>query len=234
MRDDALSGRRSASRAAGSQWLPPAIGMHVGLAIVCASALYTAWQPTIITLPQWAVMILVGATLVGVGLSRRRGLECKSWVQLALGLAGLLVLRLCYEPQIGGIPRLGEELPQAFRDAYPSIALVGTAIAVVCWLAYRSAGGERGLTPPSFRHSAAGAAGLVMLLALVAFFILHRTHDLPASELLRPVLAAAQGGGLVVVLVGIGGGPGVRKSPHLYLGLTLLLAFVRNLAFPAQ
>lgn len=214
------------------QWLPAAVGMHIGLGIVCFSAVYTGWQTVIITYPQWAVMLGVALALGYAGLAPERGQARRLWVRLTLGLAGLLAFRLCYDPQIADIPRLGEELPRAFLDTYPGIALIGIIIALVCWALYRNAGGELRLGTIPFRRSVAAAMGLVVALAIVSYLLLHGTHHLPLSLTLRPILAVLQGGALVYVLLGIGGGPGVGRAPHNYFALTLALAFARNMAFP--
>ena len=214
------------------QWLPAAVGIHLGLGIVCFSAVYTGWQTVIITYPQWAVMLGVALVLAYAGLTPARGQARRLWVRLTLGLAGLLAFRLCYDPQIANIPRLGEELPRAFLDTYPGIALIGVVIALACWVLYRNAGGELGLGTIPFRRSVAAVLGLVVVLAVVAHLLLHGPHDLPLSMTLRPILAVLQGGALVYVLLGIGGGPGVGRAPHIYFALTLALAFARNMAFP--
>lgn len=223
------SARAATDRA---QWLPAAVGIHLGLGIVCFSAVYTGWQTVIITYPQWAVMLGVAAALGYAAFAPRRGQPRRMWVRLTLALAGLLALRLCYDPQIAAIPRLGEELPRAFLDTYPGIALIGVVIALVCWAMFWNAGGELGLGTIPFRRSVAAAAGLVVLLAVVAHLLLHGPHDLPLSLTLRPILVVLQGAALVYVLLGIGGGPGVRRAPHVYFALTLILAFARNMAFP--
>jgi hypothetical protein len=145
-----------------------------------------------------------------------------------------MVLGLCYDPQLSAIPRLGEELPAVFADAYPSIALVGVVIALVGWLAYVGAGGEMGRGPAPMRRSAALTVGLVAGFSVFAYALLHPAHALPGSATLRPILMAFQGGALVGILPGAVGGVGVRRAPHLYLGVTLILAFVRNMVFPMQ
>ena len=221
-------------RAGQMEALPAAIGMHIGLGIVCASAIYTPWQKSIITYPQWAVMLLVAGALLVAGLSRWRGVARRTWARLTLASAGLLVFRLCYDPQLGSVPRLAEELPESFLSTYPSIALIGIAVALVSWFLYTGAGGELDLGVIPFRRSVLGATGLAIAFSLVAYFLLARSHELPLSEMLRPVLTVAQGGALLFVLLGIGGGPGVRRAPHLYFAITLIAAFARNMAFPME
>lgn len=214
--------------------IPPAVGIHVGLAILCASAIYTRWQLAFINQAQWAVMVAVAVALLWVCMCRRPQVVTDTWARLCLALAGLWVLRLAYDPQLSAIPRLGEDLPETFRATYPGIGLVGVVIALLSWLIYRSVGGELDLGPAPFRLPALVATGAVMGMALVALALLRPAHGLPASETLRPMLAALQGGGLVIMLLGIGGGPGVGRLPHLYLALTLIAACVRNLAFGSE
>lgn len=219
-----------------AQALPAAIGMHIGLGIVCGSAIYTAWQTAIVSYAQWAVMLALGAALVAAGVIgyRRAGLLRRTPTRSALAMGGLLAFSLCYDPQLEAIPRLGEDLPETFLATYPSIALIGVVIAFISWLAYRSTGGEVGLGVIPFRRSSVVAVGMVWALAMVMCLLLRGAHDLPAGDSLRPVLVALQAGGLVVTLLGIGGGPAVRGAPHIYIGLALILAFARNMAFPME
>lgn len=214
--------------------LAGAVAIHIGLGILCVSAIYTRWQSAIVALPQWGAMLLVASALLYAGLSGGVSMARRLWVRLTLGFGGLLVLGLCYDPQLAAIPRLGEELPQVFVDTYPSIALIGVIAAIVGWIAYLGAGGEMGHGPAPMRRSAAASVGLIAAFSLFAYALLHPAHALPGSSALRPILMALQGGALAVILPGVGGGVGIRKAPHLYLGLTLILAFVRNMAFPVQ
>lgn len=209
-------------------------GIHLGLLIMCVSAVYTGWQRAVVSLPQWGVMVLVAAALLvgafccGVGTLKR------TWLRFTLMLTGLLCLSLCYDPQLASIPRLGGELPADFASTYPSIALLGIVIALVSWLAYRGFGGEDPRDGVPLRPAVGLTTGLICLLAVGLYFLLHGTHDLALSESLRPILVTAQGGVLAAILLGIGGRPGIGRAPHVYLALTLLLACARNMAFPMQ
>ncbi len=223
---------RHTPRVLHTQATPAAVGMHVGLAIVCGSAVYTGWQRSIVTLPQWALMLILAATLLGIAFSRRPGIALRAWARGALALAGLLVLRLCYEPQLDSFARLGEELPEAFLMAYPGIALVGIVIAFASWLLYVGGGGLLPLGTIPARRSAFLATGLMVAFAAFCHFMLHGPHDLYLADTLRPILGVLQAGCLTVVLLSIGGGPGVRKAPHIYVAVTLIAAFIRNMAFP--
>jgi hypothetical protein len=84
------------------------------------------------------------------------------------------------------------------------------------------------------RRSAVLAGGLVIALSLVSYLILHRPHDLPPADTLRNVVMAMQAAALVVILMGVGGGRGVGRAPHVYLAVTLIAAFVRNLVFHTE
>ncbi len=215
----------------GPSIVPAALGMHIGLAVVCGSAVYTGWQRAIVTLPQWGVMLLVAAALLAAALWRRSGMEKQVWVRGCLALAGLLLLFLCYDPQLGAIGPLADLLPAPLVFAYPSIALPAILLTFICWIAYRRGGGEPAEVVP-FRAAAWWAMGLIAALALFAYAVLHGPHSLALESTLRPILAATQGGLLVIVLTGIGGGPAVRRAPHVYMALALVLAFARNIAYP--
>jgi len=225
---------RAYGRVAAVQALPAALGIHLGMAVVCFSAVYTGWQSTIVTMPQWAAMLLVGAGLIYCGLRRGAGTAVRSPVRVLLALGGLMVFQLCYEPQLANIPRLGEELPEVFTSTYPSIAIVGAAIMLASWLLFVGGGGQLPLGVTPYRNSVGIAVALVSAIALFCYFMLHGPHDLFFAESLRPILRAAQAGIIAGVLLSIGGGLGVYRLPHLYIGVTLILAFLRNLAFPMQ
>ena len=227
----ASSAARSRSHHRSVPRLVAGTGIHLGLLIVCGSAAYTGWQRSIVTLPQWAVMLAVAVALLVGGLTGRLQ---RTWVRLALALAGLLCLKLSYDPQITAIPRLAEGLPPAFTETYPSIALVGIVILFLSWVAYRSTGGEHGLGVIPMRWSSLLAAALVTATAAVAYMLLHQAHDLAPSAALRPALMAAQAGCLVAPLLSSGGGPVVGRAPHVYLALALIAAFARNMAFPME
>ena len=217
-----------------AQALPGAIGIHLALLALCVSAVYTPWQRSVVTLPQWGVALLVAvALLVGAVTGGARGVR-RPCVRLLLALAGLLALKLSYDPQLAAIPGLSDKLPQTFLDTYPGLALVAVAVLLIAWLAYRGAQGEHGMGAVPLRHSAVAALGLAAASAVVAYLMLHTTHDLPSSATLRTLLMVAQAGCLTVVLPGIGGGPGIGRAPHIYLALALILAFARNMAFPME
>jgi hypothetical protein len=207
--------------------------MHLGLLTVCASAVYTGWQRSIVTLPQWMAILLVSVALATSAVVAR-GHLAHTVPRLLLALAGLMALGLSYDPQLAVIPRLGNELPEAFTSAQPGIALLGTLVLLLAWLAYRSAGGESASPWPPFRTASLVATGLVLATAAFMFILLHRSMGLPVSEVLRPALALAQGGIIATVLAGTSGGPGVDTAPHYCLALSLVLAFARNMAFPME
>ncbi|NSW57327.1 MAG: hypothetical protein HPY44_15030 [Armatimonadetes bacterium] len=225
---------RAYGRIAAVQALPAAVGIHLGMAIVCFSAVYTGWQSTIVTMPQWAVMLLVGVGLIYCGLRRGAATAVRCHVRMLLALGGLMAFQLCYEPQLANIPRFGEELPEVFTSTYPSIAIVGATVMLVSWLLYVGGGGQLPLGVIPLRNSVGIAVSLVAGIALFCYFMLHGPHDLFFAEALRPMLRAAQAGIIAGVLLSVGGGPGIHRIPHLYIGLTLVLAFLRNLAFPMQ
>jgi hypothetical protein len=210
-----------------------AVAMHGGLLTVCASAVFTGWQRSIVSIPQWGATLLVAVALAASAATARGHLG-HTVPRLLLALGGLMAFGLAYDPQLTAIPRLGSEVPEAFASAQPGVALLGTLVLLVAWLAYRSAGGESASPWPPFRTASIAATGLVLATAAFMFMLLHRSMGLPVSEALRPALALAQGGVLATVLTGSSGGPGIGAAPHYYLALSLVLAFARNMAFPME
>lgn len=211
-----------------------AAGMHLGLLTVCFSAVFTGWQRSIVTLPQWGVILLVAAALLAAGCWGGGRLLGRTPTRLLLTLAGLMALGLCYEPQLAASPWIAERLPEAVLSAQPGIALVGTTVLLLSWLAYLGARGERAGAWPQFRVAAGVATGLVLATSAFTYMLLHPAMGWPAAEALRPVLCLAQAGVVCIVLAGTSGAPGIRMGPHIYLGLTLILAFARNLLFPME
>lgn len=230
----ALGGRHRAGRSRSASRALWAMGMHLGLLTVCAAAVFTGWQRTIVSLPQWGAMLLVAVGLAVMSLwggGRHLG---RTPTRLLLTLGGLMVLGLGYDPQLAAIPGLGAHLPETLLSAQPSISMIGAVVLLVAWFGYVSAGGEDGVHWPQFRVAALAASGLTLAVIVFNYLLLHSVMDLPAAEALRPALSLAQAGALSVVLAGTSGGPGIRMAPHLYLSLALILAFARNLVFPME
>lgn len=215
-----------------TQAIPGAVGIHVGLAILCFSTVYSSWQRVIFTLPQWGAVLLVAAALLYAGLRRGPRTAVRTWSRLLLALGGVMAFRLAYSPSLDSIPRLAEELPAALLETYPGIGLIGVAVALVFWGLWASAGGHLPLGIIPFRKSILLAGGLAVGCALLAYFLLRGPHDLFVSESLGPILRILQVTGLSAMLVSIGGGAGVGRAPHIYIGLSLIAAFIRNIAFP--
>jgi hypothetical protein len=215
-----------------AQAIPGAIGMHVGLAILCFSTVYSSWQRVIFTLPQWGAVLIVAVALLYAGLRPGPRTALRAWVRLLLALGGLMAFRLAYSPSLDSIPRLAEDLPAPLLETYPGIGIIGVAIALVFWGLWASAGGHLPLGIIPFRRSALLAGGLAVGCAVLTYFLLSGPHDLFVSETLGPVLRIVQVTGLSAMLVSIGGGAGGGRAPHVYIALSLIAAFVRNIAFP--
>ncbi len=213
--------------------LPGAVGLHLGLAVVCCSAVYTGWQRSIITAPQWGVILLLAASLVVAAVSRRE-VAAHPWARLGLALAALWVLRLCYDPQLEALaPGVAGVLPGAFMATCPGLSLIGVLIVLLAGAAYVRAAG-RTADEPRFAAATVTMAGLLVACSLVAYALLRGPHELPAAEMLRPVLTVIQGGVLVYLVPAAAGGPAVGRTPYWLLALTLVLAFARNMAFPME
>jgi len=208
----------------------PMIGVHLGLATVIFGAVYTSqielrgMVPTL----EWGRYGLVGLALVVVGIAPAWGRSAAGRGLLALGAA--LALYLAYDPQLLGLPG-GERLfetPLVMLE--PSLAHVGIIVAAV-FLAIQVAVDRRALPRPvPFRASLLIAGALLLGLMAIMWLAFRGLYDL--SMVTSPTLLIFRTlsyGLLMLVCLTIPGMRGVGRWAHIYLGLALIGAVVRNM-----
>ena len=206
------------------------IGVHLGLATVIFGAVYTSqielrgMVPTL----EWGRYGLVGLALVVVGIAPAWGRSAAGRGLLALGAA--LALYLAYDPQLLGLPG-GERLfetPLVMLE--PSLAHVGIIVAAV-FLAIQVAVDRRALPRPvPFRASLLIAGALLLGLMAIMWLAFRGLYDL--SMVTSPTLLIFRTlsyGLLMLVCLTIPGMRGVGRWAHIYLGLALIGAVVRNM-----
>jgi hypothetical protein len=207
----------------------PMIGLHAGLITVIFGAIYTVQVPGAVGRMEWAGYAAVGVALVLVG-------GVKAWdVRSPVGrgllaLGGAIALYLAYDPQLVGLPGGAALLESPVGELQPSLAHVGIVVAGV-FLALQAVV-DRRLLPAevSFRASVLAAVLLLVGLTVVMWLGLRGVYDLsmtvsPAFVIFRTVAY----GLLMFVCLTVPGVRAVARAPHIYLGLALLGAVVRNM-----
>jgi hypothetical protein len=203
---------------------------HVGLLVVCASAVYTL-QPSTMGQRSWLALALVAlGALVQVVMTRGRSGASAGGKTVTALLAGI-VLSLAYDPQLGNLPGLGEKLPTWLADLSPGVALLG-----VLWAALWGYGLLARVGPPygpaqptPYVRPLLTGAVLVGGLAVVMFVVLGRVYEVDPLPVTMLVSQVVQYAALLGVVLGVTGRPGVGSGATLYLAVTVLAALARNL-----
>jgi hypothetical protein len=209
----------------------PAVGVHVGLLIVCASCVYTL-EPLLFGFSrrQWLGFAALGLVLVGaVAFTGGRAAASRAG-RLLLGLGAGLVLWLAYKPLLEDLPGLSGVVPAGLAQLEPGIGLVGLGIALIFWLVYRGVARE-GIRPGApFRRAVLASAALVLVLAAVMYLSLRGLYDLGGGlESLILTYYVVQYAVLLLICVEMSGAAGVGGLAHLYVGAALVIAVGRNL-----
>ena len=210
-----------------ARWL--AVGIHLGLGLVCFSAAYTR-QPADFTAMQWGGVVAVAVLLIVLAAATRGRIALRQSGRLLLAVGAGLAMSLSFEPQLADLPGLQDNIGGPWTQLYPSIATVGVGVAFVFWLLFYVADGERGLHPIPFRHSLILTFALLVGLAVLMYITLSPVYGLDGGETTRVIIFnVIQYAALLVAVLGSCGGPGVRGWPFYYIGLALLVAMYRTL-----
>lgn len=213
-------------------WL--ALGIHLGLGLVCFSTVYTR-QPADFTVLRWTGVAVVGLVLIVLAVITKGLVALQQTGRLLLALGAGLAMSLSFEPQLAGVPGLREKMGAVWAELYPSVATVGVGLAFGFWLLFYLADGERGLYPIPFRRSLTLTAGLLVGLAGVMYIALNPLYGLDGGQAtITVVFVVIQYAALLAAVLGSCGGPGVRAWPFYYIGIALLAAPVRYLMIMPQ
>ncbi|HCA45961.1 MAG TPA: hypothetical protein DEP45_01020 [Armatimonadetes bacterium] len=210
----------------------PMIGVHIGLMIVIIGAIYTPQIEIRGMVPslEWARYLLVGIAVVIVGLVP--ALDVRSAAARALlALGGAVALYLACMPQLDSLPGGAAIVGTPFAMLGPSVAHTGVVIAAI-FLGLQAVVDRRALPRRvPFVSSVLVAGGLLLALMAIMWLSLRGVYDLSmTTSPLLLVFRTVMYGLLMLVCLTIPGVRGVGRSAHIYIGLALLAAVVRNLA----
>ena len=209
----------------------PMVGVHVGLIVIIFGAIYTSQieMRGMVPTAEWAGYIAVGLALVLVGVIPAADISsAASRGLLALGAA--MALYLGSTPWLADLPGGAFLMESPVGQAMPAVAHLGVVIAGV-FLGLQAALNRRILPRRvPFRMATVVAVLILLFLGIVAWLALRNIYDLsmttgPSVLIFRTVAY----GLLMVVALTIPGVRTVRRAPHIYLGLALIGAVVRNL-----
>jgi len=207
-----------------------ALGVHLGLAVVCVSAVYTIQPEGWFSTRQWLSFALVGVVLLAtVAFTRGRGAATPSG-KLLLALGAATALYLAYDPLLDAIPGLSALTVGFLGQFEPGLALIGVLIALLSWAVHRvlapGANGGAG----AYRGALLIATGALLVLALVMHLTLSSVYDLSAATSnLVLGFRVLQMAAILLVAGEMSGEAGVGGVAHMYVGIALIAAVARNL-----
>lgn len=212
----------------GQTWWP-AVGVHVGLATVCYSAVYTIQPEGWFSSRQWASFALIGvAALVVAAVGRGRAASSQVG-RLLLALGAATALYLAYDPLLDTLPGLSALTVGFLGQFEPGLAFVGVLVALVFWLAHRISNPGPCVCPLYCKAIVVSAAA-VLVLGLVMHLALSGIYDLSGTTSNLVVgFRVLQMASIMLVAIEMAGAVGVGALAHIYVGLALLAAVARNL-----
>lgn len=203
---------------------------HVGLLLICASAVWTVQPPTF-GMRRWAGYALLAVLLLLSAAFTRGRAAFSNAGKLAVTLAAVIVFSLAYDPQFASIGSLGEKMPAWLAAVAPGLGTVGVLWATIFGLSYLA-------TIDSYqqhRHYTLFAWGLksalilIVGLGLATYLCLHRLYELDPTVLSLLIGNALQYTAVAYVVVNLSGRLAVGSSLQVYTALTILLALARNI-----
>ena len=204
--------------------------MHVGLLMICASAILTP-QPSTLTHRRWAAMGLLALVILLSAAVTRGRLAFQTAGKFLTALAAVSVLSLSYDPQLASIPAAAAVMPPWLAAIGPGLGTLGVVWAAVFGLSYLN-------TVDSYvrhRHLAPFVWGLnaallvVAGLGIVSYLCLGRLYELDPTLLPLLLGNVIQYYLLLRVVLSVSGRVGVGSSLPVYLALTILAAAARSL-----
>lgn len=209
----------------------PMYGVHVGLVVIIFGAIYTSQieMRGMVPAAEWLGYVAIGLALVLVGAIRSADISSVgSRGLLALGAA--MALFLGSTPWLADLPGGGFLMDSPLGQLMPALAHLGVVITGL-FLGLQAVIDRRVLPrTAAFRPSVVVAVILLVALSAVMWLALRNVYDLsmttgPSVLIFRSVAY----GLLMLVALTIPGVRSVGRAPHIYLGLALIGAVVRNL-----
>jgi len=207
----------------------PAIGVHAGLLVVCASCAYTM-QPDMFGEREWLAFAALGIVIAGVAACTRGRVGKAQAGRLLLALGATTALALSYEPPLSALPAVSDRVPTWLAQFEPGIGLAGIALALVFWALYRVVARGGVQADPPFVGALLVSAFGVLVLAGIMYLALHGLYDLAGGYgNLLVAYNVVQYTILMLIALEMSGAVGVGGLPHLYVGAAVFIAAARNL-----
>lgn len=208
----------------------PAVGLHLGLLIVCAGCVYTIHPEGWFSTRQWASFALIGLVLLAAAALTRGRVAAGYGGRMLLALGAATALYLAYDPLLADLPGLSA-LTVGFLGRFnPGLAIIGVLILLLTWVLGLVVQPRCEGRVCALRVAVLVALGLALGLALVMQLALGPLYDLSGTtgnaELAFRLVQVA-----IVILASaeMSGAAGVGAAAHCYVGLALLIAVARNL-----
>ena len=193
----------------------PAVGVHVGLATVCVSAVYTIQPEGWFSSRQWACFALIGVATVIVAAVGRGRAAASQVGRLLLALGGAAALYLAYDPLLGDLPGLSALTVGFLGQFDPGLEFAGVVVALVFWLAHRISNPGPCVTPLYCRAVVASAAA-VLVVGLVMHLALSGIYDLSGTTSNLIVgFRVLQMAAIMLVALEMAGAVGVGALAHI-------------------
>ena len=208
----------------------PAIGVHLGLLVICASCAYTLQPEGMYSKRQSVVFAALGVVILGSGLFTVGRVAAGKAGKLLLALGAATALSLSYDPPVGDLPAMSQRVPEWLAQFEPGIGLAGVAVALVFWLIYRAVARGAIEAEIALRGALLVSAALVLALAAIMYLGLHNLYDLEGGYgSLLLTYNVAQYTVLILITLEMSGAAGFGGLGHLYVGTALIIAAGRNL-----
>lgn len=203
-----------------------AIILHAGLAVIAAAAIYSL-QPAL-SLKQWLPYLLVALAMLISALATRGRFSGTAGGKLLVALGASLALRLAHEPQLASISALSHISWLGITGL--GISVVGVLLAAIGGYGYivKCPADQGAEIVASFRWALHIMLILIVGLGLVSFFGLRQFYEIDRACLGTLIAGVLQYYWLGLSMLSASGEKYVGAAPHIYLGIALILAFIRN------
>ncbi|MFO7948003.1 MAG: hypothetical protein R6V19_14460 [Armatimonadota bacterium] len=201
---------------------------HVGMVVICASAVYTLQPPTY-TKQLFGVIAAAAVIVAATAYMSQTRPEWRSGVRLGTALLAGIVFHLAYSPQLNQLPGL-ENLPPWVSEMQIGLGAVGLAVALIAAGVYLWSGCDRRSVKVPFQGSMLAAAGLVIVLNAVMYASLVQIYDLQGGFYARLLTMHVVAYSLLFLLVmRLTGARAVGNYTTWYLAAAIILASARHI-----